>query len=444
MYGKNRKAHQYIGMNGLKSLLYLHGLCVVSVLAPGAWAQEQSETAQASSKIAMSEGIIAQKPTGAGAKTLAKAKTAGQHQSTHEKVAPAAGSKTSVLHETTLPTQLERPAQANAQQAPTEPTPSATKPTSDSGKSDAEAPTDSQLKGKVSSGEEAKTGSAKKKKTDYADVLPCLTWVDPDKEPKAAVLCVHGLGLHNDSYEKFGTALSKLGYLVYAVDMPGFGSFKQAEGRDRVDFDYCLRGLKDTLHFVHKVNPGLPVFILGESMGGAIALRVTAEHPELVNGLISCVPSGDRFNQGKESLRVGLKLLTAPDKEFNIGSSVIERATKDKDLRRTWAEDPLNRMNLTPRELLRFQSFMNDNHESARKISSAPVLFVQGCKDNLVHPEGTMELFDAVASKDKQIELIHDKEHLIFEEGQFDDQVMQIVDKWLASHIESSKQLSSK
>jgi alpha-beta hydrolase superfamily lysophospholipase len=56
-----------------------------------------------------------------------------------------------------------------------------------------------------------------------------------------------------------------------------------------------------------------------------------------------------------------------------------------------------------------------------------------------VRPEGTQELFNDIGSPDRQIELIQDKGHLIFEEGQFDDQVIGIVDKWLASHIEKAK-----
>ena len=286
--------------------------------------------------------------------------------------------------------------------------------------------------------------AGKKRKNEFADVLPCLTWLEPDIDAKAILLCVHGLGLHNDSYEAFGKAMAKLGYLVYAVDVPGFGSFKQAEGRERVDFDYCLRGIATTLKFIHKVNPKLPVYILGESMGGAIALRFTSLHPELVDGLISSVPSGDRFNQNKETLRVGLKLLTAPNKEFDIGTSVIEKATQNDEVRKHWAEDPLNRMNLTPKELVRFQDFMNENHDSAKKIDKTPVLFVQGCKDKLVRPEGTMNLYNRIASEDRELELIHDGEHLIFEEGQFNDQVITMVDKWLLAHISKTKQLGSK
>jgi alpha-beta hydrolase superfamily lysophospholipase len=88
-----------------------------------------------------------------------------------------------------------------------------------------------------------------------------------------------------------------------------------------------------------------------------------------------------------------------------------------------WGNDPLSRMKLSPNELIQFQSFMNQNHESAHQITDKPVLIVQGVLDKLVRPEGTVELFNELNTKDKKIVLIPDGEHLIFEENQFTDEV---------------------
>ena len=77
-------------------------------------------------------------------------------------------------------------------------------------------------------------------------------------------------------------------------------------------------------------------------------------------------------------------------------------------------------MSLTPKELLQFQLFMNQNLARVRQITNVPVLFVQGYSDRLVKPQGTLELFRACGSRDKDMVMIGSKEHLIFEEGQFD------------------------
>jgi alpha-beta hydrolase superfamily lysophospholipase len=266
---------------------------------------------------------------------------------------------------------------------------------------------------------------------------PCLSWIDYDQPVKAVLLCVHGLGLHNGTYDPFGKRMSKLGFAVYAIDVRGFGSWMAAEGRERVDFDGCMEDVRSTLKVIHRAHPGLPVFILGESMGGAIALRACAQFPELVDGLISCVPAGDRFKQGQTKINVAIHLLAAPNQPFDIGKSVIKQATLKPELRDSWGNNPLSRLKVSANELIQFQNFMNQNHKWAVLIKDRPVLFVQGCDDKLVRPEGTVELYNRLATKDRQIELIPNAEHLIFEEGQFTDREVEIVNNWLSSHLAS-------
>ncbi len=264
---------------------------------------------------------------------------------------------------------------------------------------------------------------------------PCMSWLDTAQPAKAVILCVHGLGLHNGTYEAFGKRMSKLGYAMYAIDVRGFGSWMEAQGRDRCDFDNCLADVRSTLKVVRRIHPGVPVILLGESMGGAIALRATSMYPELVDGLVSSVPAGDRFKQAKTSLKVALHLLESPDKPFNVGEGVVKQATQNEELRKAWLEDPLAKLNLSPRELMQFQHFMNGNHDCAQKIVRTPVLIVQGCKDKLVRPEGTVELFNNLATPDREIVLIPNAEHLIFEEGQFSDQEIATVDNWIGSRF---------
>lgn len=267
---------------------------------------------------------------------------------------------------------------------------------------------------------------------------PCMAWVSQDKTCRAVLLCVHGLGLHKDTYEPFGKRMAERGIYTYAIDVRGFGDFMAAKGREQVDFDGCLSDVRQSLIAIRRANAErkVPVFLLGESMGGAIALRVTSMYPELVDGLISSVPAGDRFKQGQTSLKVALRFLKDPNKPFNVGESVIERATDKPELREAWSKDPLARMNISPKELIQFQLFMNQNHESARLIKDRPVLIVQGCQDKLVKPAGTVELYNELSTRDREIVLIPNAEHLIFEENQFNDEVIDKVSGWITSHCQ--------
>lgn len=268
---------------------------------------------------------------------------------------------------------------------------------------------------------------------------PCLSWLNPLGKPKAVLLCVHGLGLHSGSYEKFGKAMAIRGYAVYAVDVRGFGSWMEAKGREKCDFKHCSNDIVSTLNVLRMANPGIPVFLLGESMGGAIALEVASENPALINGLISAVPAAERFKSKRTDFKVFLHLLTG-NRKVNVEKSVVNRATDDPSLREEWADDPLGKMNLSAAELMQFQAFMNDNHERAKKIDKLPVLIVQGGNDKLVKPEGTKELFEELATKDKLMAMVNGAEHLVYEEGQFTPEVIDLTDKWIKQRLPNKDQ----
>ena len=181
-------------------------------------------------------------------------------------------------------------------------------------------------------------------------------------------------------------------------------------------------------------------------MGGAIALHATALYPQLIDGCISSVPAGERFKQKRSSLNVALHLLDGANKPFSVGKGVVEQATEKEDLRQAWENDPMARMKLSPNEkLIAFQHFMNENHDLAPSIKDKPVLLVQGCKDKLVKPEGTVELFNELGTPDKKIELVENAEHLIFEENQFNDAAIEALSNWLDAHVGSgAKELKTK
>jgi len=264
--------------------------------------------------------------------------------------------------------------------------------------------------------------------------------------PRVAILCIHGLGLYSGSYNDFGMRLAKSGIATFAIDVRGFGSWMKAKGEEDVDFDSCLEDIKSAVASIHAAYPGLPVYLLGESMGGAIALRFASQHPEMIEGLISSVPGGERFKQKKTDVKVAVQLLKHPNKEFDIGDRIVNQATHNEQQRHDWESDPLDRMDLSARQLIRFQHFMNENHESAKQITSLPVLFVQGTQDKLVKPEGTWELFNELATPQK-VFLAVPSEHLIFEETQHEDETtkarnVHMVTAWLFAHTPNASKLA--
>ncbi len=269
--------------------------------------------------------------------------------------------------------------------------------------------------------------------------IDIAVWRQPEIKPRAVILCVHGLGLHKGTFEAFGKQIAKAGIIAYAIDMRGFGSWLEKSARSKIDFNGCLNDIHSTLTSIQKEHPGLPIFLLGESMGGAIALRVTALYPNQVAGLISSVPSGDRFKAGSQRLKVALHAITEGLNSPMSVNNIVEQATEKQDLRSAWRNDPAAKLKLTPMELIAFDHFMDDNYIYAGKVTKTPVLFMQGCKDKLVRPAGTWDLFDHLKTPDREQVFSTTAEHLIFEEGQFSNDDFGYLLSWMDKVI-SGKQ----
>ncbi len=266
---------------------------------------------------------------------------------------------------------------------------------------------------------------------------PGWVWVDPRVERKAILVCIHGLGLHHRAYESFAKRICKEGITVVSFDVRGFGSFLESKGNETLDMDGCVSDIINVLTELRQDYKGLPLFLLGESMGGALALRVAAKSPELIDGVVCSVPAGQRHKETGTKLKVAFNLVSNKNKELNIGKGVVNRSTSDQFERMRWSDDPNSRLNLSAKELLNFEQFMRQNAEYARKITKSPVIVFQGNQDRLVKREGTYDLFEAVGTQDKTLVLLGDREHLIFEANPFKDDITLGIVGWLNAHTKN-------
>jgi alpha-beta hydrolase superfamily lysophospholipase len=134
--------------------------------------------------------------------------------------------------------------------------------------------------------------------------------------------------------------------------------------------------------------------------------------------------------------------LIRPLKQFDIGTGIVDQATKNPALRKVWLSDPLNRMDLSPPQLIKFQLFMDGNDAAVRKIDTTPVLVLQGTLDKLVKPDDTWKIFTILATERKTLIALR-SEHLVLEYGRvksdsYDSKVAQMVADWLRDAITPS------
>nr|XP_058933955.1 monoglyceride lipase isoform X5 [Kogia breviceps] len=118
--------------------------------------------------------------------------------------------------------------------------------------------------------------------------LFCRYW-KPSGTPRALVFVSHGAGEHCGRYDELARMLVGLELLVFAHDHVGHG---QSEGERMVvsDFQVFIRDVLQHVDVVQKDHPGLPIFLLGHSMGGAVTILTAAERPGHFSGMVLISP----------------------------------------------------------------------------------------------------------------------------------------------------------
>lgn len=97
-------------------------------------------------------------------------------------------------------------------------------------------------------------------------------------DARGKVLVVHGLGEHSGRYRHVAHALTAAGFNVYALDLRGHGRSQGRRGHVR-RFEHLLQDVDRLRRRVCGAKPcGDPVFLVGHSMGGLVALRYMREY----------------------------------------------------------------------------------------------------------------------------------------------------------------------
>jgi acylglycerol lipase len=274
---------------------------------------------------------------------------------------------------------------------------------------------------------------------------PALYW-KPSGEPKSAVLCLHELGLHKGVFNDLGQHLANDQIAVYAIDLRGFGDWTKKEWKHKehtdssMNLDKTLADTKAAVEEIHKLHPNIPVFILGEAMGGALALKAATKFPELIEGAISSAPSGDHFNTLSNYSRVSMHLLTkGPNGKFTqLGEDLLDRATPKPELREAMRKDADVRLDITPTEMMACQFFMYTTKKMARNIKETPVMIVQGQKDGETKPASAKVVYNNLATKDKKFLAVAQGDHYVFEDSKVDDDVVRTTVAWLDEHTKTN------
>lgn len=257
------------------------------------------------------------------------------------------------------------------------------------------------------------------------------SWL-PDAEPRAVVVVVHGVFEHSGRYARLAEDLNRRGYAVYAMDLRGHGRSEGERAMIR-SFDLFLDDLELFLERTTARQPGKPVFLLGHSMGGAVAALLSIKRPPKIRGMILSAPAVLVAGGVFPLLRRLAWLASIVWPTLRVTRLGCRFVSRDPAVVEAFRNDPLvfhDRFPVrTGSEILRAAKRIQTDAERM----TLPMLVLHGTGDYVTDPQGSRMLVARAHSTDKTLQLYEGLYHEIFSEPER-QQVLDDLLAWLDGH----------
>lgn len=264
------------------------------------------------------------------------------------------------------------------------------------------------------------------------------TWLPRD--PRSAVLLVHGAGEHIERYEHLGVRLSEEGHAFVVFDLRGFGRSGGQSGHVTHFHDY-LNDVDQLVTFFKQKVKQIPFYLAGHSLGGLIVIRYVQHQPGRVDGIILSAPaigfsfqiptfiawiihfissiapsfSVNPFHLVKKAQRVPyLKSLLPSHVKSHLGGDHTEDALVCSRYSIRWVQELLTHAVKAVQQA---------------KNVVVPVLCLHGENDPLIPLDHAQTFFDGLIVKEKQWVVVPGAKHVLFHSGNI--QLIDSVLSWL-------------
>nr|WP_242619826.1 alpha/beta hydrolase [Actinomadura fibrosa] len=243
--------------------------------------------------------------------------------------------------------------------------------------------------------------------------------------PRYVAVLAHGYGEHLGRYGHVADALVRHGATVCGPDHMGHG--RSAGERVLIeDVEEVVADLHTVVESARTDLPGLPVILIGHSMGGLIAARYAQLHNEELAGLVLSGPVLGRW----DALSALLALDEIP--EVPIDPSTLSR---DPAVGKAYVEDPLVWHGPFKRATLEALDACIRRIAEHGTVGALPVLWVHGEDDRLVPLEGSRAGIEALRGADLTERIYPGARHEVFNETNQDEvigEVLAFADRVLA------------
>jgi alpha-beta hydrolase superfamily lysophospholipase len=268
---------------------------------------------------------------------------------------------------------------------------------------------------------------------------PIYSWSNTSS-PHAVIVAIHGATLHGRSYTTLGESLSRKGYAVFAPDMRGFGSWYHddhpgEEFPKHVLYKRSERDLKALLAKLREIYPRKPIYLIGESVGANMAIRLLALDETCADGMILSSPAiRQRYFFGPSVFKqIVTVFFWNPKAQLDVTPFLRSRVSESPEITDERVNDSLARNKMNAGELFKTRWFNKDSLLLAPALpENKPVLVLEGAEDKLFKADDIHKLMNDLPMADKRLELMPGQGHIHLETKYLKPQVEELVSNWLA------------
>lgn len=260
----------------------------------------------------------------------------------------------------------------------------------------------------------------------------------PQGPARALVVAFHGAREYSATFQPLAAALvEQCGAVVCLLDNHGHGRSQLVGQRGLVSSADAL--VDDAVGFLlasADAHPQLPLFVVGNSMGGAVAVLAATQAGRSVAGLVLSVPLVARAPEFCGLLRLSIAACAAVAPLLPLTPDYTGEMFSDDEIGRRFAADPLVAPGPGPARTVQALVRLGDLVHAAAPAVDMPLLVLQAGIDSLTPPEGAREFLGRVATPEdrKRLHLFGDARHELWHEPVAGEAVA-VVSAWMQTIV---------
>jgi acylglycerol lipase len=226
--------------------------------------------------------------------------------------------------------------------------------------------------------------------------LPVTTW-QPAGDPQAVILGLHGFNDYRNAFTDPAVFFATSNIMTIAYDQRGFGDTSQRgiwPGNGTLEADAW-----NVTRMLCEQHPDLPLYLMGESMGGAVVMSMIRDSP-CIKGVILIAPAvwGWQAMPWWQQFTLNISAHVAPGKKLT-GDGLDITPSDNVEMLRALGRDPL----VIKETRIDAMYGLTDLMESALLASSGlatPALILYGANDEIIPSHPTCMMMDRLPDPD--------------------------------------------